>query len=78
MARTDSISPKVQVMAGYDYVTSAGDELDEHLGKWIIVHNGKLVASDEDLIKIYNRFKKEHPREYPFVMNLAKESEFLL
>ena len=69
---------EMQAVEGYDYVMSASEKLGEHMGKWIIVYDNEIVASDEDLIGIYNKFKEEHPGKIPFVMKLAKEPNMLL
>jgi len=38
-----------------------GEQLGQYAGKWIIVYDNKIVDSHENLIGIYNKFKKDNP-----------------
>lgn len=71
------MNKKIQ-SSDYDYVMNHPEETGKHLGKWILVFGNKIVASDQNLIKIYNQFKKDNPSDDPFVMKLAKEPNMLL
>ena len=69
---------KIETVGGYDYVMSSSTKLGKHMGKWIIIYDNEIVASNENLIEIYNKFKKEYPNKIPFIMKLAKKPNILL
>lgn len=68
----------MQTISGYDYAMSHPDEIGKHLGKWILIFEGAIVASDIDLIKIYRQFQKDNPKKVPFIMKFPKEPNMLL
>ncbi len=73
-----SLKNTVSINSGFDYVLNNPKETGKHLGKWILVFENKIVASDEDLIKIYRQFQKNKPKCVPFVMKISKEPNMLL
>ena len=72
------VKKKMQYSSGYDYVMTIGEQLGQYAGKWIIVYDDKIVDSNENLIGIYNKFKKDNPDKNPFVMKVVKEANMLL
>lgn len=68
----------VQASSGYDYVMSHPKEISEHMGKWMLIYDNKIVSSDKDLIKIFKQFQKDNPKKTPFVMKLPNNPNMLL
>ncbi len=62
----------------FDYVMNHPDEIGKHLGKWILLYDGKIVSTGEDLIKIHNEFTKKNPGAVPFVVKFPEHSVMLL
>ena len=59
----------------FDYACNNPKETGKHMGKWIIVYNNKIVASNKDLIKIYKEFQKNNPKAVPLVLKIPTQKE---
>ena len=62
----------------WEFLEKHPEETGKHIGKWILIYEGRIVASDLDLGKIYNQFKKENPMSTPFVLKVPKSPNMLL
>lgn len=62
----------------FQYVMSMGNDLGEYIEKWIIVLDNRIVASGNDLKKIYREFKGKYPEKTPFVMKVPSDKVMVL
>ena len=62
----------------FDYASNNPKETEKHAGKWIIVYNNKIVASDKDLLEIYPKFHKDNPKAVPLVLKVLDTPHMLL
>ena len=62
----------------YEYVMSAHEQLGKHLGEWIAVVGGEIVAFGDDAKKTYRASKVKYPDKTPFIMKIPKETVMLL
>ncbi|RNJ74740.1 MAG: hypothetical protein D9C04_07185 [Nitrosopumilus sp. B06] len=49
-----------------------------YAGKWIILIDGKIVASDIELENIIDDVRKKYPGEIPYVRKVLESGDFLL
>ncbi len=68
----------MECKGGLGYARTHVREIGKHLGKWIIIHNDKIFAADDDLEKIYKKFKAENPGEIPCIVSFPKEKYVVL
>ncbi len=63
---------------GQKFLRTHAHEVGKHLGKWILICDDKIFAADDDLVKIYKKFKAENPGKVPFVIKFPKEEYMAL
>lgn len=52
-------------------------DLSEHIGEWIAVCEGKIVARGRDIKKVYAEAKEKYPNKKPFIAKVPEKETMI-
>ena len=52
-------------------------DLSKHVGQWIAICKGKIVAKDKNIKKAYEEAKKRCPMEKPLITKVPEEGAMI-
>lgn len=55
-----------------DYEWYLNADLEEYVGKWVVIVNKKVVASGVDIKGMLKDVEKKHPNERPFLARVPE------
>jgi len=52
-------------------------DLSKHIGEWIAICKGKIVAKNKNIKKVYEEAKKKYPTERPLITKVPEEGAMI-
>ena len=52
-------------------------DLSKHVGGWLAICKGKIIAKDKNIKKVYEEAKKKCPKERPFITKVPEKGAMI-